>query len=233
MADDRDVSICRWRWVRDYEGRYMVSDSGIVARVLSPHARRRYRNGQLRSTHLRVALCGKKVKPEPRWIHRMVLEAFVGPCPDGYEACHDNDVGSDNRLANIRWDTKSENRKDVWRIGLRNGTKMLGKKLQRKQRLCRCGHRYLDHSPACCSCGCSRAYPPKVDWSNHVRGERHPDAKVSEKQVLEIVNMSGRGQSDRAIALVFGVGRGVVRGIRNGSTWKHVTRLAGASGNGE
>lgn len=44
---------------------------------------------------------------------RLVLLAFVGPCPEGQEACHDPDPNPMNcRLLNLRWDTRSENRLD-------------------------------------------------------------------------------------------------------------------------
>lgn len=52
-----------------------------------------------------------------RYVHHLVLEAFVGPRPDGTEACHWNDVPDDNRLVNLRWATKSENRLDCVRNG--------------------------------------------------------------------------------------------------------------------
>ncbi len=42
-------------------------------------------------------------------VHRLVLTAFVGPCPDGYEACHNNGNRQDNRLENLRWDTRVHN----------------------------------------------------------------------------------------------------------------------------
>lgn len=45
-------------------------------------------------------------------IHRMVLLAFVGPCPRGLEACHNNGRHTDNRLKNLRWDTSAANRAD-------------------------------------------------------------------------------------------------------------------------
>jgi hypothetical protein len=46
-------------------------------------------------------------------IHKLVLEAFVGPCPSGMEACHfpDRDTAN-NRLDNLRWDTKASNEAD-------------------------------------------------------------------------------------------------------------------------
>lgn len=45
-------------------------------------------------------------------VHRMVLAAFVGPCPRGKEACHNNGKHDDNRINNLRWDTKSANLHD-------------------------------------------------------------------------------------------------------------------------
>lgn len=45
-------------------------------------------------------------------MHRLVLLAFVGPCPDGMEACHANDIPTDNRLANLRWGTHADNMRD-------------------------------------------------------------------------------------------------------------------------
>lgn len=45
-------------------------------------------------------------------VHRLVLETYIGPCPDGMEACHSNGDRSDNRLSNLRWDTSVANEFD-------------------------------------------------------------------------------------------------------------------------
>lgn len=50
-------------------------------------------------------------------VAHLVLWAFVGPRPDGQEACHWNGVRHDNRLANLRWDTIAANRADSRRHG--------------------------------------------------------------------------------------------------------------------
>ena len=42
-------------------------------------------------------------------VHRLVLEAFVGPCPEGMESCHADDDPGNNRLENLRWGTHAEN----------------------------------------------------------------------------------------------------------------------------
>lgn len=50
-------------------------------------------------------------------IHRIVLETFIGPCPPGMECCHWDDDSSNNRLSNVRWGTRPENRADAVRNG--------------------------------------------------------------------------------------------------------------------
>ena len=50
-------------------------------------------------------------------VHRLVLLAFVGPCPDGYQTRHLNGDRKDNRLANICWGTPVENHDDMRRHG--------------------------------------------------------------------------------------------------------------------
>lgn len=50
-------------------------------------------------------------------IHRLVLIAFVGPCPDGMEARHKNGVRSDNKLENLCWSTHAENMGDKTKHG--------------------------------------------------------------------------------------------------------------------
>lgn len=45
-------------------------------------------------------------------VHRLVLEAFIGPCPDGMVGCHTDGDPLNNRLDNLRWDTPSNNNRD-------------------------------------------------------------------------------------------------------------------------
>ncbi|QWY84286.1 HNH endonuclease [Gordonia phage Jalammah] len=53
-------------------------------------------------------------------IHRLVMGAFVGPCPEGMEVCHRNGIGTDNRLSNLRYGTRSENAIDQVCHGVHN-----------------------------------------------------------------------------------------------------------------
>ena len=45
-------------------------------------------------------------------VHRLVLTAFIGPCPDGMECCHGDGNGVNNHVNNLRWGTKIENHAD-------------------------------------------------------------------------------------------------------------------------
>jgi hypothetical protein len=61
-------------------------------------------------------------------VHRLVLMTFVGPCPPGMEACHfPNPERSDNRLSNLRWDTRSNNGRDRLRVFREAGLKPCSK----------------------------------------------------------------------------------------------------------
>jgi hypothetical protein len=55
------------------------------------------------------------------YVHRLILETFVGPCPPGMECCHNDDDKDNNRLDNLRWDTRSSNRIDAFRNGRLEG----------------------------------------------------------------------------------------------------------------
>jgi hypothetical protein len=62
-------------------------------------------------------------------VHRLVLEAFVGPCPPGMEGCHNNGDTFDNRLENLRWDTRVANHGDKRSHGThKEGSQIVGAK---------------------------------------------------------------------------------------------------------
>jgi hypothetical protein len=51
-------------------------------------------------------------------VHRIVADAFLGPCPAGYQVDHVNGHKADNRAANLEYVTPSENTKRAWqRLG--------------------------------------------------------------------------------------------------------------------
>lgn len=113
----------RWLPVPGWEGSYEVSDHGRVrsvdrvtingsrwkGRVLKPAPHR--------SGHQRVVLISGKVRKN-RFVHELVLLAFVGPRPiPEMDSCHGDGNPMNNRLGNLRWDTKRNNQLDAVKHG--------------------------------------------------------------------------------------------------------------------
>lgn len=59
------------------------------------------------------------------YIHHLVLFAFVGPRPDGMEACHWDGNPQNNSILNLRWDTQESNTADKKRHGTLRGPRHL------------------------------------------------------------------------------------------------------------
>ncbi|WP_248099523.1 HNH endonuclease signature motif containing protein [Corynebacterium kefirresidentii] len=47
-------------------------------------------------------------------VHRLVMAAFVGPCPDGMEVCHNDGNPANNYVGNLRYDTHQANYADMF-----------------------------------------------------------------------------------------------------------------------
>lgn len=112
-----------WRPVVGFEGRYSVSNQGRVRSEARTVTRSDGKTQFVRErimkqnpsgpdrNYLFVVLHISGV-PYSRKVHRLVLEAFVGPCPEGMEGCHGPNGTLDNRLVSLRWDTRSSNIRD-------------------------------------------------------------------------------------------------------------------------
>lgn len=116
-----------WRAIPGYEGLYEVSDRGRVRGLdrLVRHSRGglqilagRVMRLTLNGPYLRVSLC-KEGTVRPHNVHRLVLEIFRGPCPDGAEGRHLDGDPINNRLENLSWGTHTENIRDSIRHGTR------------------------------------------------------------------------------------------------------------------
>lgn len=118
-----------WKPVVGYERLYEVSSLGRVRSLdrITPHnsarsgtqlTRGRVRKLAVNGTPPRVTLTlwrdgGQKT----RLVHHLVLEAFVGPRPEGTEGCHFDGDATNNQIDNLRWDTHLANEADKARHG--------------------------------------------------------------------------------------------------------------------
>lgn len=64
-----------------------------------------------------VNLFKNKIMYPNRKISVLVLKTFVGPCPPGMEACHNDGIKAHNELDNLRWDTHQNNMLDSVKHG--------------------------------------------------------------------------------------------------------------------
>lgn len=98
-----------WRAVADAPG-YFVSSRG---RVLSTKgAEPLFLKPRVSGSGLYLDVwfsLGSRGNGISRFVHQLVLEAFVGPAPDGAEVCHRNHHGFDNRVENLTYGTHTEN----------------------------------------------------------------------------------------------------------------------------
>lgn len=123
----------QWKDIPGFEGYYEVSDYGGVRSL----GRTLITKGGIQKNHL-----GKRLKPTEHkqlkylfvtlckdgerrsWkVHQLVALAFIGPRPAGSDTCHNNDIRTDNRAVNLRYDTHSANALDHVRAGNHYETK--------------------------------------------------------------------------------------------------------------
>lgn len=127
----------QWKPVVGWEQYYEVSNLGRVRSLdqvkLSSDRKRRvgpsyvikgrlirlhHRGSTRASAYLRVSLTRNK-RESNVLVHTLVLEAFVGPRPQGYVANHKNGQKEDNRVENLEWVTYGRNNQHALETGLR------------------------------------------------------------------------------------------------------------------
>lgn len=108
-----------WRSLVGFEGRYEVSSLGKI-RTLSRYRPEYYHSILSPWLTLRgyesvsLRLDGRRVSVS---VHRAVMAAFVGPCPEGEQVAHNDGNRRNNRIDNLRYATPSSNIDDRRRHG--------------------------------------------------------------------------------------------------------------------
>lgn len=118
-----------WRDIPGWVGYYQVSNYGRV-RSIDREVRlsnrtcfyrgrilRQKKSGQPGKNYYAVVLsCPDNPKRDHK-VHLLVLLAFVGPRPAGYEGCHNDGDRFNNQLINLRWGTHQDNVQDMLKHG--------------------------------------------------------------------------------------------------------------------
>lgn len=108
-------------WRPCFGGFYAVSNLGRVRREV---AAVNTRPGRIMKPHVGKVgylVVGLKdgTQRKTAYIHRLVADAFLGPCPEGMQVNHINGDKTDARLENIEYVTPSENIKHSYDTGLK------------------------------------------------------------------------------------------------------------------
>lgn len=111
-----------WKDIYDWTGLYQVSNKGrvksLTRRVPARHGLHWFKGRLLRThktTKYAVVALSYRSKVFHKYVHQLVAQAFIGPCPRGLEVCHSDDDGHNNRVSNLRYDTRSNNALDRFR----------------------------------------------------------------------------------------------------------------------
>ena len=73
------------------------------------------------------------INKQNRYVHRLVMEGFVGPKPEGLQTRHLDGDSTNNKITNLKYGTRSENMQDR----IRHGTNPNSKKTH-----CKRGHEF-------------------------------------------------------------------------------------------
>lgn len=119
-----------WRPVVGYEQYYSVSNLGRVRNEVS---RNKHYAGLIRTGdanhdgYLRLSLSADGGRRKV-FVHRIVADAFLGQCPDGYEVNHKNGIKTDNAVSNLEYVSHKSNMHHALNTGLWNPAVAIGTK---------------------------------------------------------------------------------------------------------
>jgi len=242
MSEDYSNEI--WRPVVGYEGLYEVSNLGRVrsldVRVRCANNATRVKKGVVLTLHsddtgrMGISLW-RNNKGKTFRVHTLVLNAFIGPCPEGMQCCHWDGNASSNKLENLRWDTQVENEKDKDRHGTRTvGEKDVHAKLKDWQAqeiidttgttsVSEMANKFGISKQVVCCIRSGRTWkhlPRPVDIRQ--RRKKYDYIKLTPELAKEIMRLKGV-LSGSKIAKMFGVSPMAVSSIHTGRSWSRFT----------
>ena len=118
----QDQSTVKYKDIPGFPGYRVGNDGSVWSRRLPIRGGRmgadwKRLNPVLRRGYERVGL-RQHNRIHWRAVHHLVLEAFVGPRPEGMEGCHFPDPDKrNNAVENLRWDTPKGNSSDTVKLG--------------------------------------------------------------------------------------------------------------------
>ncbi len=229
----------QWKAIPGYESLYEISSSG---RIRSLTGRGRWAAGRILkpapnsiSQHCSVSLY-KDAKRARRYVHRLVLGAFAGPCPTDKEVHHVDHNPLNNCLINLRYVTRQENQQlcsdeTDRRMGERTGNAKITDE-QARQIIHLLTDGQMKQKDIASQFGLSPAamtrFASGEGW-RHLSRSGRPDLRKNRKQLSNTTAASIRelAKPDHSnwteLGKQFNVTRQTVRLIATGNTYRNVT----------
>lgn len=111
----------QWKDIKNHKGLYKISNYGnIKSFIYWNGTNERILKQSITTRGYCCVILHRKNKKKWTYIHRLVLETFIGPCPKGMQCRHLDGNPSNNKLSNLKWGTSSENTLDSIKHGTRN-----------------------------------------------------------------------------------------------------------------
>lgn len=134
METEREKLVEQWKEIEGYEG-YSVCNLGFVrckTKIMKPDFTTRY---------CRIKFYKNGVYKN-KYIHVLVTDAFMGPCPAGLQRNHKDGNRKNNRIDNLEFVTPSENIKHSLYNGLRSTSKLRHYHIPHIRKMRRNGYTY-------------------------------------------------------------------------------------------
>lgn len=195
------------KWVSILDGLYEVSDLGRIRRAMP--GRKTWVGRELKA-HLipngyMQILPTINGKNRNMYVHRLVAEAFIGPCPDGHEVNHIDTNKTNNRADNLEYVTRKGNVQHAIAHGLmpQSVPKPRPPKIPKERRIYR-GDEHWTH-----------LHPDRVP-----RGDQRPyNTKVTQTQVDEIRSLVASGVTQRSLCTQYGLSPAQICRIVKNTRW--------------
>jgi hypothetical protein len=125
-----------WKDIPNYEGRYQVSNTGLVRSIVTNHGKPQ---DKIKPSYIRSNSCqylyvslSKLGVPTSFAVHRLVATVFVENPNNKSMVNHIDGNKLNNKACNLEWCTTSENHKHAYKLGLRNSETLIKRKVGEK-----------------------------------------------------------------------------------------------------
>ena len=239
----------RWREIPQLAITYEVSDTGHIVRIAKYDRDPKPIRTELRpfkDTHGYMKISIQRDQHKKHWyVHRLVWEAFRGLIPSEMDVNHIDGDKTNNRLNNLELLTRSENMLHFHRRlrpsrnhvrTARYKTKLTPDDVRKILALDQSGlspteiaQRYSVTDAAISHILHGRNWRRitgfKPQRNGHVRGVRHPHAKLTPESVRDILELRQQGISLAKIARRYSVSDQAIHAIMCGESWSHETGI--------